>query len=262
MIENFQYHAFGSGVMGHFTLPFDEIVPVQASAALPASGGFSTVRVDNFNFRNILSFRSATTMVSGSLKQQPDRQNDTFDATATVVIEGFNLLNMFTADRMVARIASSHPRNGTEPRITPIGSHFENLKIAGVELDVDLAVDVFSGNMATNSAFRAACRDEKQRSQINPFLLAGTPANIVPCTLVRGLKRRGATEPAPKDLGLGADVEYSRNSVKVRGFGTIRLAELTITQCARHLTMLRFELGCSPTGSGGAGSVEGNGTGW
>ena len=56
MIERFRYHAFTSGVSGRITQPFDEIIPVQASVALPEAGGFGTASVDRFCFRGILSF--------------------------------------------------------------------------------------------------------------------------------------------------------------------------------------------------------------
>ena len=105
MIERFRYHAFTTGVSGRITHPFDEIIPVQASLALPETGGFGTVRVDRFDFRGILSFESAQALVAGSFTPR----TQSFDSVATVTVTGLNILGMVTADRIVARIASSHP---------------------------------------------------------------------------------------------------------------------------------------------------------
>jgi hypothetical protein len=278
MSDRFIYHAFAIGVSGRITAPFDEIIPVQASSALPEAGGFGTSRVDGFNFRNIVSFSSANAVVAGS--ESPAGRNPTgpaHDAVATVIVEGLNILGVVTADRIVARIASSHPFDTNQPSsITPIGSYFENLRIAGHKITLDLATDRFA-KFDTAQGIRDAFenntdkfRDEfKQMSLIGkgehlPFGLdkylpwCGWDSDekipekngIIACSLVRGIE------------GLGPELKPCGHVIPVQGFGVIRLAELKITDRARRITMLQIDLGSTPIGRTGVCGAEGNGDGY
>lgn len=285
MFDRFIYHAFAIGVSGRITAPFDEIIPVQASTALPEAGGFGTSRVDRFEFRNILSFTGARAVVAGS---QSPAANDTKqdgqpaqntkgasrDAAATVIVEGLNVLGVVTADRIVARIASSHPVDPAQPSsITPIGSYFENLRIAGYPVKLDLAVDRFA-EFATAQSVRNAFKNNtnKFRDEFKQMTLIGQGAQIpqglhkyfpwsnwgsddtipetngiIACSLVRKIE------------GLGRELTVCGNAIAVNGFGTIRLAELKITNSARRITMLRIDLGSMPIGSMDMCGAEGNG---
>ena len=45
------------------------------------------------------------------------------DAVATAIVEGLDILGVVTADRIVVRIASSHPFDRTKPgSIVPVGT--------------------------------------------------------------------------------------------------------------------------------------------
>jgi len=293
MSDHFIYHAFAIGVSGHITSPFDEIIPVQASCALPEGGGFGASRVDGFSFRNILSFSAANAVVAGSdspannsfeaptkIEQEKSSQNPTgpaHDAVATVIVEGLNVLGVVTADRIVARIASSHPFNPDQPgSITPIGSYFENLRIAGHKIALDLAIDRFA-QFDTAQSIRDAFRNNTDnfRDEFKQMNLIGTHAQpprglhkylpwcdwdsdekipekngIIACSLVRNIE------------GLGRELELYGHVISVKGFGVIRLAELKVTNSARRITMLHIDLGSTPRGSIGVCGAEGNGDGY
>src|ERR1051325_9174596 len=110
-MDRFLYHAQTVGVSGRIEHPFEQIIPVQASLALPETGGFGTTRVDKFSIPGILSIEAVYSVVAGSLETRDDGTLS-HDATASVTIEGLNILSVVTADRIVARIASSHPQKG------------------------------------------------------------------------------------------------------------------------------------------------------
>ncbi len=74
---------------------------------------------------------------------------------------------------------------------------------------------------------------------------------IVACSLVREL-----------EAALALELTQRGHVIHVPGFGTIRLAELKITNSASRLTMLQVELGSTPTGNVTAGGVESNGSSW
>jgi hypothetical protein len=242
-IERFRYHAATLGVSGQIRQPFEHAICPQADVTLPESGGFVHSRVDNFNFRDLIIFDRAVAFAAGSFSVK----DDAFDATAAVTIEGLNILNVITADRVTARIASSHPRSGAEPRITPIGSSFENLRIAGHKVEVDLAVDTFT-EFDTASELRSACEDNDVSGRVQPHVLSTNGSGEMSFTLVRSLR------------GLGKEITVSGNTIRIRDFGVVRLAEIFISERKRRVSMVQFNLGSTPEGEGQAGGAEGNGS--
>lgn len=234
-IKRYQYDASCTGLGGNITLPFNEVIPVQSSLALPDSGGFGSTRVENFNFRDILSFRSATSVVAGSYSER----DETWDTLATVTIEGLNILSTVTADLVVARIASWHKKNEPLPHITPYGSYFVNLRIAGHRLDANLeTVEPDKGILdRLRSAFQVA---DPEKSSSTGYLL---------------MPLLDASHPLKK-------FEQGPGLFRIPGFGAIQLAHLEVTPYSRRITMFRFELGSTPQGSGSGGGAEGGGSGW
>jgi hypothetical protein len=247
-IERFRYHAETTGLTGRITLPFDQTIPPQASVTLPEAGGFVHAKVDNFNFRDIILFDRAVAFAAGSFSVK----EDAFDATAAGTLEGLNILNVITADRVTARIASSHPKSGAEPRITPTGSSFENLRIAGYKVEVDLAPDLFC-EFDTASGLKAAAEagagDKDAAGGVKPLILETLASGEMSCTLVRSIR------------GLGKEITVRGNVIRIPGFGVIRLAQIFVSPHKRRVSMLQFDLGSTPDGAGQAGGAEGNGTG-
>lgn len=270
MIERFRYHASATGVAGRITLPFDEIIPIQAAVALPESGGFGTSRVDRFRFHDIVSFDSAQAEVAGSFSPK----QSTFDAVATVTVSGLDILGMVTADRIVARIASSHPQDPEHGHsITPLGSYFENLRIAGKRVDLDLATDTFT-RFDNADKVRAAYRENSNgfRDEFDRLTLTGRDdvpeflQKYFPC-LAHGAshaleKSRGlvACSLVREVAGLPGELCPVGHVIHVPGFGSIRLAEFKMTDSERSITMLQLDLGSTPRGSGSIGGAAGNGS--
>jgi hypothetical protein len=131
----FLYHALATGVSGHITLPFQNVIEVQAPSALPFAGGYSASRVESFRYQNVLSFSSAATVTTGS------ESSRFFNTLATATVEGLNILHVVTADRVVARLASRYSKDTGEQSATIAGSHFVNLRIAGNPVEVELDPD-------------------------------------------------------------------------------------------------------------------------
>ncbi len=274
-MDRFKYHASAAGFSGNIRQPFTELIPIQASVALPPGGGFGTSRVERFQFQNIFSVESISAVVAGSFSER----DHTFDSLSTTTLEGFNVLGVVTADRIVSRIAVSHPKDGKPPSITPIGSHFENLRIAGRKVEVDLATDTFH-RLDTAPKVRDAYSANTHgfRTEFEGLSLMGKGEQIPPrlqphfpwsnqqdnekipehqipehqgeihCGLVRGIG------------GLGSDLPCHGHTIHIHGFGVIRLAEMTITDFSRTITMIQIELGSTPSGGASGGSSSGNGT--
>jgi len=229
----FAYRAHAIGVAATFTRPRAEILEAQASIALPTTGGLATAHVENFHHRDIISFQSARTHAIGVFN--PD--SGSFNTQVTSAVEGLNILNVVTADRVVARLASRHFPDGREASILTLGSHFDNLRIAGQPVNFIPDHEI----LTDWDTFSKAADGLKKRSPNATFksdVLASTVLTKVSCD----------------------GVEVQANRIVFPEFGTIFLGEILILNGERRLTMLRVDFGCAIDGNGTVGEVGGNGS--
>ena len=126
----FYYHADSNSLGGFIEAPFEAIVPDASSISLPPVGGYVTHHSEVLNFKEIVSFRSAYTRVSG----RAIAEDGPWSTLATSVVEGLNILEIVTAERVVSQISVEHPREGGAASISFAGSHFEGLRIGGSEV--------------------------------------------------------------------------------------------------------------------------------
>ena len=249
MEKRFLYHALSTGLAGRITLPFDDLIEVKGASALPQTGGYSSSRVENFDYRHMITFRAASTIATGSF----DREGKAHNTLVTATIEQLNILDQVTADLVVARLTSKHPESGGQPSIIPLGSAFVNLRVAGclveVHLDSDTfyeldTYDKFSTRLKADEAFRQGVLRGQEKLPLPP------PHGPVLCSLAREVR------PHCREL------KPEGNAIHVPHFGVIYLAEFLIEPYARSLTMVRVNLGCAVEGHVTACSVSGNGEGY
>ena len=238
----FNYHASAHALSGHLTRPENHLIQVQAATALPSTGGQHASRVENYRYGGTVSFTSGHSYVSGSEKIE---NNKTIHTTlVTTAIEGLNILDMVTADRIVARLASSY-ESGDESRILVLGSRFENLRIAGCKIDVELHHEL-ALRLDTFGAVRKEYESNKDFRKMtdDPFEPRKLPAKVeahevVRCSLVKEL--HPAACPGIVRHG------HCGHVLVVPEFGQIHLAEIQLEHGRKTLRMLRIELG-SPNG--------------
>jgi|HubBroStandDraft_2_1064218.scaffolds.fasta_scaffold00281_4 hypothetical protein len=250
----YHYHATAYALSGHLTRPENRLIEKQAASLLPSTGGDFGSRVENFRLSDLVSFEAGHSHVFGT-----ERIDDkTIHATSAIaVVEGLNILDMITADRIVARLTSTG-ESGEEPHILLLGSRFENLRIAGypvhVELDHELGMklDTFEAvqkEFETNEDFRKMAEDPfdagKRLKEIKP-------SGSIRCSLVRG-------RPYEKFPGLIRIGDYG-HVFEVPEFGKIYFAEVLFERGRKTLTMLRVELGSPIAGQLLAGSAEAGGS--
>lgn len=206
MYPTYLYHALACGVSGHITLPSRHVIPVQAPSALPFTGGHSETRVEQFCHEHTLSFSSAHSSTTGN---ESEKFHNTL-ATATIV--GLNIHNVVMADRVVARLASRYMKETGERSTTFAGSHFENLRIAGCPIKVEIDPE------RLKSGRRSA------RVQFGTF---AAPIDAQSCWGLEVLKD---------------------GAIHVPQFGKIYLAESMVTACYQTISMIRVVLGCAVEG--------------
>jgi hypothetical protein len=250
--RTFHYHACAHAFSGSFTRPFTANIDVQAPSALPIIGGHGSSRVENFQFREFVSFRKGYTHVSGG-HQADDDSNNTL---VTSTVEGLNLLDVVTADRIVARLYSKHAANETEGHITMVGTKFENLRIAGCPVEIKLNTGLFERLQTFEEAKNEfAKKGEFRKIAEDPFQTGETlnkiePNGVILCSCVKEME---TDCPGVKRAG---------HCFMVPGFGKVFLGEVLFKHAERTLTMVRLEIGSAVSGSGTAGGAKINGRPW
>jgi hypothetical protein len=269
------YNAEATALSGHLRLPLDQLIKPQSHAILSPEGGYLSQRVGEYRIESVLAFRSAYTQVAGNRSTKPAQGWSTLVTTA---IEGLNVLDIVTADRIVGQTILEHPLEGYIPAISFLGTRFENLRIAGHPVDVDLDLG-FVGTKPANDAIytRDASLVARVMSQLNrigerhdlpPDLrerynrlssALGTPQEEIECSLVNRVTG------AYPGLSFG-------HVITVPDFGTITLGKVNLkhedytTEAGVHkkttvrLTMIDLHMGCLADGDVPVGTGSANGT--
>jgi hypothetical protein len=267
------YHADAIGLAGVFTRPVRQTIESQASCALSPFGGIGSARIDNFSFQNLISFDSARSDVTGGIATEQDEE--IYVSRTSVVIEGLNILNMLTADRIVGRLVSEQSPNAGEPSIITIGSHFEGLRIAGHAVQVEMAHDLFS-ELPTYKHWQDAWkRKGAARSKIADSLM-GSGLRAMPKIswhlqdVYRSVRQQQESpELKPPVLcslvkqvnGIESrDINTLGPIITIPQFGTIYLGEAIIAPGSRRLNMLRLQMGSPDAGvlAVGCAALSGN----
>jgi hypothetical protein len=274
------FNAEAAAISGNLTLPVSQPIVPLTHAKLPAEGGYFSQRSDEYRLESIITMKSSYTHVTGNLDTKPGKGWTTL---VTTVIEGLNVMEIVTADRIVGQIITEHPLVGYVPKVSFLGTRFENLCIAGYPVEVSLDWNVLGPKPPSDGAYvlsssvaarfsgafeylkeRKRLPDEvrKRYNQLSSTL--GSPQDEIECSLVKGL-----TGNYPG--------ETSGHVITIPEFGTIVLAKLIVkhedyktgTKAPKtktpkkttvSLTMIDFLFGCPISGNGGVGTGSSNGT--
>lgn len=271
--KRFLYHAHGSAIGGTITQPFKAEITCGAATSLPIIGGFASAKNEAYQLKDVISFQSAHTYVSG-IPTDDGAQH----SVVTCVVEGLNILNVITADAIIGRVSSKHA-DGRQPEIIPLGSSFENLKIAGQPLQVDLNHDLFIQN-PTHSAllnhYESASKKNKDgKNAPKARYHWGLADEKVPPALAKGMlmepgvgwhKSNGVLHTSlvkqvrPVGLGTSAEELSYAYAIHIPHVGNLYLAELFSSADTKRLTMLRLELGCPFVGAMAVANPVANGS--
>jgi hypothetical protein len=264
--RSYTFRADANALGGFLVEPFDKNIPALAPVSLPAAGGYATARSGAFNLDEIVSCSSAYTRVSGRV-----HADGSVSVLSAAVAEDFNILDVVTAERIVAQIAVTIP-SGNGPRtISFAGTGFEGLRLAGRRI---------------NPKFHAGLHQPAGDSSVQPLPWqkmqdAGKKQldALIECFKKQSgaaagewaAHRQGATQDGRvlSSLVEGFDdpeaLSSWRHIVDIPAFGRIYLGELLISADAVQLVSIRAELGCtvggvvtgpSPANSGGHGSGD------
>jgi hypothetical protein len=270
MDSRFLFHASAVGVSGQFTRPVNHLIPSQAVCALAPAGGYSSARQKAFRFREILSHRGASSEAAGN--RNPKTQNH--ETSATVTVEGLNIGNVVVLESCTARLSSVHPTDGGQAQITPQGSAFRNLQIAGRKIRLARRVDVYHKYNTLDALREYYKNDSEFRGRFLEEAFVGKegalhekqpkffPWRNVQDTAELPINGKTGKTIVPLFIVLNRSApgfHVNGNVITVENFGTIVLGQMVISGHERRITMLHAELGSPVEGSCCVGVVDGDG---
>ena len=269
------YFAEANVLSAELEQPLRDKIKARAHVKLPKDGHYQFKQADPFRFEGILSYRSGYTQVAG----HPSSKIAGVTTLATSVLEGVNVLDVITADRVVAQISTVHPiyGKGQVPSVTFLGTRFDNLRIGGHKVEVERSLDILGPRSEDDQSYfdnrEVLDRISQQYETIAkaknlPDWAAseypkGRPAlngsGQLECSVVSGVKGAPGTP-----FGHVIDLPH---------FGKIFLGELKVERepgnpskgvydkYKFHLTMIRLEMGCLAKGTAQIAALDTNGSG-
>lgn len=268
------YNAEATILEGHLQLPLIQEIKPQGYAHLPEYGGYISQRAENYRLEEVISFRSAHTQVAGN---RDVKKGHGWATLTTSVIEGLNVLDVLTADRVVGQMITEHPLVGYVPSVSFLGTRFENLRIAGQPIELDLDLDILGTGPANDAPYTTDAgvtgRISTQYSRIREH-------SNLPDDLHERYNRLSSALGNPEEVECSL-VNRAAGSfpglcfghvIVVPNFGKITLAKLRLKhedfkpetgvpqKTTINLTMIDLKLGCPIAGCVGAGCMSTNGS--
>ena len=273
------YYAEADVLNADFEEPVHEKIKPRAQVTLSADGHYQFRQAEPFRLDGLISYRGGYTQVAGHRSR---KHLHGFATLATSVVEELNVLDVLTADRVVAQIFTEHPpydpANGQTdgvPTVSFLGTRFDNLRIDGHKVELERQEDILGPKPAGAKSYfednGVLTRISQQYTDINNTTnlpdwageryrwdqASAQRQDSLKCSLIKRVTRAPGIP-----FGHVIDVPH---------FGKIFLAELTLKrkkngrpgpeQYAFHLTMIRLELGCPVQGTSCIVTAESNGQG-
>jgi hypothetical protein len=289
VIHSHDYHATANVFTGELKRPIVQRIEPQAPVLLEdRRGGLFSRSVEDVSIEGLISFTKGRTRVSGarSLKHQG------WVTLATSVLEGFNVFETLTSDRVVTQISTDNAyKNGHTPSVTFLGTQFGDLRVSGFPVPLHLNLGICGPKPPDDESY---LRDfdflKRVKDQTEKIAFAsGLPNEIkekyigrlerveeiirikgedptvarpeIVCSLVQNI------DLSKVDRGLG--VQAFGHVLVIPHFGSVSLGEIEVGEkkyegierpCVYfELRSIRIKLGCSGDGNGDGGNTSANG---
>jgi len=227
-----------------------------------------------FRVDGIVSYDSGYTKVAGFA-------NASGGATtvAISVVEGLNILDVITADRVVGQITTEHPADGKGqvPSVSFLGTRFDNLRINGQPVDVTRCLDILGPKPAEDKSY---LEDEVVRWKLSEQR-KGLPAWVTDRWNNAAIQDISQPSESTAHCSLVSKVEGAQivsfgHAIDLPHFGKLFLAELRVNRkkakndpskppqndtYSFHLNMIKAELKGIATGDIDIAPCDSNGQG-
>jgi hypothetical protein len=252
----FLYHAHGFAISGMITKPYQELIPTEAMATLPTTGGLAKATKEDYRYKDIVSFKSAETVITGI-----SPKDNVYETDMKVTINGLNIRDRFTADRVVTHIRCIHTlgdfgkENKDRSEIIPVDSDISGVKIDGKPVNVTLDKNFFH-EFSNYARLREAYKKGPFRKHVQQkfhWVPEKPKAKVPDCVLTRYKWAERLNKKLPehghilctlvdKVEGDNLDGRVFGNVIVLPDFGTIYLGDYFIDRHSTRLEMVRVEL--------------------
>lgn len=268
-----EYHAEAHVLSGELKRPIEQKIEPHAPVALKdRRGGHLTRFTEDVSIEGLISFKRGHTRVSGS----KSLKHHAWVTLSTSILEGLNVFEVITADRVVAQVSTEHPyENGHVPHVTFLGTKFENLQVGGFPLKLTLNLGVCGKKPEGDKSYledsnflrgirervasiaKAGFLPEKVQKQYDERLSeidrlieqnrageASRERAKVTCSLVKSIDIAGIPIPGLETVG---------NVLVIPDFGAVSLAEVEVgIEPSKHPSEVqRHELNASASSNNG-----------
>jgi len=300
-----EYHAEAHVLSGDLKHPIEQPIQHQGRVVLENTRDDShiTQSVKETTLEGLISFKAGHSRASGTMIEKKDlwgKDHSGWVTLSTSVIEGLNVFEVITADRVVAQVSTEHAmEKGHVPKVTFLGTRFENLRVGGypveVKLDLEICGDKPKGDKPylAEGGFLDRVRRQLERianakglpegleqeydskiTNINDLKKSANGRTNGRCKLQCSLVKSIGRIPIP-------GVKTFGNIIFIPDFGTVSLAEVEVGLGSRSngssesmagvsapapndsnyftLNMLNMRLGCVGGGNVVAGNATANG---
>jgi hypothetical protein len=280
-----QYHAEAHALSGYLHHPVYQRINEKANASLKDyRDGHIQEKESQFGLEGV-SFESARSRVSGNR----NLKNKGWITLSTSVVEGLNVLEVITADRLVSQVSTEHAYiDGHVPSVTFLGTQFVNLRLSGFLLEptFDFAVcaDKPTGKtpyvkhlgflrgvkkqlekVAGGDLPEEVRAEYRGRLKVVDDLISGGSGTgdpiVVTCSLISSVDISKIKDVIP-------GLKTAGNVLFIPEFGRVALGEIEVRSKREddgeydnyfNLKMLEMKLGCIGNGSLTAGASGNNG---
>jgi len=260
--KTFYFEADAHSLGGFVSHPSQKMIPSQANSSLPAVGGHVTTSTGAFSHDSIVSCRSAYTRVSG----REHEIDGPWSMVVTSVVEGLNIMEVLTAERIVAQVSVVYSKDQKHPEVSFAGSHFDGVRLGNRDLNPTMNPTLFKGGGSlSHEQFQQISRTQGKA--------------IVGCAKGSSSKwvrdRFGWMNTNQKSgddrcvlCSLVDDVSHDIpgtpycHAVEIPHFGRIFFGEFSSRPGSIRLAMVRAELGCNVQGNISASVVGPGGSGF
>lgn len=150
MTEPFRHHYYATA--GILSAKIEQPLKKEVKSEvlrLPDDGGYKFRPAEPFRLEGIISYESGYAQVAGFAGPHG------FTTLTTSVVEGLNILDVITADRVVGQISTEHPvyEEGQVPSVSFLGTRFDNLRINGHKVEVIRCLDILGPKPAGDKSY-------------------------------------------------------------------------------------------------------------
>jgi len=276
-----EYYAEADVLSADIQQPLQDVIKPRAYVELSKKGHcedkghYQYKKADPFRLDGILSYEGGYTQVAG----HPSSKIAGFSTLATSVLEGLNVLDVVTADRVVAQISTVHPAYGIGqvPSVTFLGTRFDNLRIGGHKVEVDRCLDILGPKPADDeSYFENSGVLDRIAQQYDRIATAAELPDWASEEYPKGrpgLNGNGTLKCSLINRVAGSPGISFGHVIDLPHFGKIFLGELRVERelgnptkgiydgYKFHLTMIRLQMGCIGEGTTNITTADTNGQG-